>query len=49
MGDLPSHVVNWSNKGIDAAKSNEEIKKFFDSFSSAPALMEPQEKEVKPK
>ncbi|KAI4460111.1 micos complex subunit mic13 [Holotrichia oblita] len=49
IGNLPSHIVDWSSKGIDAAKNNEEIKKFFDSFSSAPAVAEPEQKEAKPK
>ncbi|KRT83760.1 hypothetical protein AMK59_4415 [Oryctes borbonicus] len=36
LGDFPTYVSDWTSKGINAAKSNEEIKKFIDSFSSAP-------------
>ncbi|GJQ82566.1 hypothetical protein Trydic_g13021 [Trypoxylus dichotomus] len=36
VGELPTHICNWTSKGIDAAKSNEEIKRFIDSFSSPP-------------
>ncbi|KAK9739083.1 MICOS complex subunit MIC13, QIL1 [Popillia japonica] len=49
IGDLPSHAVDWTNKGIAAVKNNEEIKKFCDSFSSAATVAEPQKTEEKSK
>lgn len=34
IGDFPQHVTSWTAKGVEAAKSNEELKKFFNSLST---------------
>ncbi|XP_057658506.1 MICOS complex subunit MIC13 homolog QIL1 isoform X1 [Diorhabda carinulata] len=33
LSDLPYTTKEWTNKGIDMVKQNEEIKKFINSFS----------------
>lgn len=42
LSNLPETVSTWTQKGVQAAWENQEVKKFLDSFNQSPASSAPQ-------